>query len=675
LTLPFSYATLVRVSKGGQSETLPADQRARLLGSQALPFVRVGGMDAVPCSALDPPEGAARVPVAVVPWRRDGTLRLTVVVKASFSMQGEVMTPAETPEPIRATDAHHRGQPLTHVVAASDRVPWKTRVDVTALGHACAPGGDPVTELSARLCLLQGETAVIDKTVRVVGNREGPDGEPEPFTKIPIIYERAYGGSTAPANPIGCGEDDEEQPNILDPGNAWRPAGFGPISAAWPLRSKRLGDTPRRNIEGAIMDLPRSVDAAYFQSSPQDQQIAELTPDTIVVLEGFDPERTRVEAALPRARAVGAVYGLDGASPDAPTELVFRADTLHIDADRWICAVTFRAYVSVRDEAMLEGLYVVAGVGIGDGAPVIPSRRPELAEATARGAPTATFPGGAASRDASGTLDLMSLKEPEGATLPFQQGNVARPLRRAPLPPVAHEAKEPAAPAAVPHAMPAPLEPLYAMPSAPVVAMPSAPVVAAPKGPQPKASDFFHKPSKVRDMGKLAPRAEDEALPAASPGDPAGVDNDIEIAIERYARICAALAEPGAKRREVLAANALELSAWRKAEQHFRGALEREATRGERALRDRFDRAYVSVWEAAHPGVFGLPHYARLVRAEKNGLLMAELSKQGLEASMAMRLKRVWQGRIESDDELSEELERVLGELNGQRARGAGDAT
>src|SRR6185436_9664871 len=111
------------------------------------------------------------------------------------------MTPAPAAEPFRSHDVHRRNQPLAHVVAPSDRAPRKPRAEVTLLGSACAPHGRPVAEMSARLALLQGGVAVNDKRVRVLGDRDAPGAAPAPFTRMPITYERAYGG-TVPANPI-----------------------------------------------------------------------------------------------------------------------------------------------------------------------------------------------------------------------------------------------------------------------------------------------------------------------------------------------------------------------------------------------------------------------------------------------------------------------------------------
>ena len=61
---------------------------------------------------------------------------------------------------------------------------------------------------------------------------------PDPFERMPIIYERAAGGRGFDSNPIGVLDDDEEGVNIIDPNLPERPAGYGPIAALWPARQR-----------------------------------------------------------------------------------------------------------------------------------------------------------------------------------------------------------------------------------------------------------------------------------------------------------------------------------------------------------------------------------------------------------------------------------------------------
>ncbi|MGK3963454.1 DUF2169 domain-containing protein [Sorangium sp. So ce118] len=606
--------------------TLPlAPAQAEQLAAQTLPFSpdsASGGMGGVVCASLTPSASAtaARAAVDSIPWRHEGKLRLTVVVKASFSIDASPMRPAETVEPIHAKDVLHRRGPTAHATATSDRVPYRQYVDVTALGHACAPGGRPVAEMTARFALVQRGAPGLDKAVRVVGRRAKPGEPPDPFARLPITYERAAGGLGAPDNPAGCGEDDDELPNVLDPVDPRRPAGFGPVAASWPSRSKRLAASARAGLDAAVMEVPSGVDWTYFQGAPRDQWVSSLQPGAVVVLEGFHPERPRIQSALPDARVDGAVYGLDDADPDAPKRLVFHADGLHVDADRLLCTITWRAHVDLRALAQRERLMVVAGVGVGS-APQVPPRRPP------RPAPAAAAP--------SRPDEPREPRRPEGSaggTLGIDE--VRAPARSAPPP------------GPPPPSAPLPGVSVQPPPSAP---LPGASVQPPPSAPLPGASV---QPAPVPPPPGLEAQPAPGAAPAEEP-----------VPIERYAAVASELADEGAVRSKVLSAHELDEPTWRKAERRWRGELERELKRGERALRERFDDAYVSAWEERHPDRFGVAQYARLVRATRRGTLTLEIADQRLDPSLGMRLKRVWQRRVAARAALAEQIERALAAL------------
>lgn len=614
--------------------TLAVDSKmaARLAGP-ALPF---GGPAVGPtCLALEPPAGATPVPAAIgtVLWHLNDALRLTVVMKASFAISpGAPLEPSE-PDALRTADVHHKNQPLAHITSASDRVPVKPAVDVTLLGHAYAPAGAPAAEMKARFALVQKGAAAIDKSVRVLGERAGRDDAPRPFTRMPIVYERAFGGLGAPVNPIGIGAGDDEQPNILDPANPWAPAGFGPIASAWPLRHKRLGDVPQRNVDAPVIELPAGFGFAYFQSAPQDQQIPELDPTATIVLEGLHPTSPRMEISLPGARGVGAVYGLDDADPDAPAPLAFRADGLHVDADRWIATVTFRAIVALRERAQVGRLLVAAGVGLGERLPSVPARRPS-SEAPAASAPAAPMAAPVAPSP-TGTLELSGGVEP--ISLPFGAAGATMPIDAAP-------AATTLAPSLATTPAPAPVT--LGQLLAPIAAPPPSNASAAP---------FFHDISKLRGTDGVVPRAKDPPRPT-EPAPHEVVD------LERYAKLSAIFAEPDAQPKKTLAQEKIERDVWRQAALHWRRALERESRNAEHALRDRYDDAYVAAWEELHPDGFGPPEYAQLRAAEQRGRLQAGVDAIGLDKAMTMRLRRVWRRRLSASEALrAKVVEALLG--------------
>jgi len=253
-------------------------------------------------------------------WVRDnlGAEVWVVAVKGSFVVQpsGKQVLDPEQADVSRAPV--FRGDPeSSSLLFESDLVQTKTRTDVLVEGHAYAPGGKPATTVNVRLKIAQ-----IDKTLRVHGDRRIQAGllgvklsDTEPFTRMPITYERSFGGTDRksgdpkqhqwePRNPVGVGfarkaEDLIESlaPNIEDPGQpygSWRrdqPAGFGPIARHWMPRVKLAGTYD--DTWGATRKplLPSDFDERFYQSAPEDQQASGfLRGGELVELHNLTPD-------------------------------------------------------------------------------------------------------------------------------------------------------------------------------------------------------------------------------------------------------------------------------------------------------------------------------------------------------------------------------------------------
>jgi hypothetical protein len=175
----------------------------------------------------------------------------------------------------------------------------KTGTDVILNGHAYAPPGKTVTETKVRLKL-----HTIDKTLNVIGDRKwergaiGPSlASPVPFAKMPIIYERAYGGwdntnpdprqqKIEPSNPVGTGVAVRGEhligkiaPNVELPGHGFSlsksppPAGFGAIPTHWSPRREFAGTFDAAWQKDRAPLWPADFDDRYYQFAPADQQI------------------------------------------------------------------------------------------------------------------------------------------------------------------------------------------------------------------------------------------------------------------------------------------------------------------------------------------------------------------------------------------------------------------
>ena len=102
------------------------------------------------------------LPAGSLLWqKRPGLWMLTVVCKATFSLQPGEMPLAPEQEPINESDRPW-SQDIQSLYAAADLVPMKPRVDVILVGQAYAPGGQSVSSLVARITV--GE---VDKSVEI----------------------------------------------------------------------------------------------------------------------------------------------------------------------------------------------------------------------------------------------------------------------------------------------------------------------------------------------------------------------------------------------------------------------------------------------------------------------------------------------------------------------------
>jgi len=253
-------------------------------------------------------------------WVRDinGAEVWLVAVKATFDIQktGE-LTIAEKQEEVNIAPKFRADPAVTSLEFETDLPHLKLATDVLVEGHAYSPNGKPVSSLTVRL-----KVANIDKSLNVTGDRiwyKSPIGvnvsDIKPFIKMPIIYERAYGGAILdeedehkrgwePKNPVGLGYAkfaphliDTPVPNIEDP-NSLRanfshrshPVGFGPIAGHWAPRVKLAGTYDKKWEESRQPLLPLDFNEKYYQVAPADQQVpGYLKGGEIVELTNMSP--------------------------------------------------------------------------------------------------------------------------------------------------------------------------------------------------------------------------------------------------------------------------------------------------------------------------------------------------------------------------------------------------
>jgi hypothetical protein len=231
---------------------------------------------------------------------KDGNRLWMVVVKATFDIQsdGRCRLAAKN-EPVRRTAQPYGEFGQSSVRCETDFPGIKPTTDILVVGDAIAPRGVAVTELNVSL-----RAATLHKRLRVIGDRVWLPGvfrpsmsRPMSFHRMPVTYERAYGGWDRSAskpedhrlddrNHVGTGFavckdhcDGLRLPNIELPDQLiedWRdrpaPAGLNVVDCAW---------SPRRQLAGTYDDRWRrqrfplwaeDFNPRYHNCAPTDQQ-------------------------------------------------------------------------------------------------------------------------------------------------------------------------------------------------------------------------------------------------------------------------------------------------------------------------------------------------------------------------------------------------------------------
>lgn len=305
----------------------------------------------------------------------DGTDSLWTIVKGTFSLSAEV-TVAEKQVPIALADAFQGEPARTSLKSAADVALTKPGTDVLLLGTACAPGGRAVGQMDVSLAV-----GPVQKTVRVFGDRVWKSGllgarlsPPEPFERMPLVWERAFGGSDVvegdpplvqaeDRNPVGAGFrveggkkalDGLRLPNLEDPRrliSSWKdrpaPAAFGPLAAHWEPRRTYAGTYDEAWQKRRAPYLPKDFDPRFFQVAPPGQ----VAPGH---LKGG--ERVEVVGALPSGPltfclpevVVEVAYRLDGTDQLRQANL----DTVVIEPDEARLVLVWRSVLACDKKAL-----------------------------------------------------------------------------------------------------------------------------------------------------------------------------------------------------------------------------------------------------------------------------------------------------------------------------------
>ena len=279
-----------------------------------------------------------------------GRGHLTVIVKAAGTFDPETGEVTLRSEPFIVNDERTvRDNPLGSLEHASDIALFVPSAEVLVTGVAHALGEQAVSEMTVGLELLRAGHPVLSKSLKVTGDRRGAPGtqpDPAPFTQMPIVYERSFGGMTNRSNPVGVGEEVGADrmvkfPNFSPADGKWTeyPAGFGPIASVWPLRRARRGALSHADAHGlSWIELPQGFDQSFFQAGPPDQWTGDIWGGDVVLLHRMNAELETMRLVVPYYQAAAML-----ALPRGERRLLsLRLDTVFISAASQSCEFLFR---------------------------------------------------------------------------------------------------------------------------------------------------------------------------------------------------------------------------------------------------------------------------------------------------------------------------------------------
>jgi hypothetical protein len=284
---------------------------------------------------------------------------LVVVIKGTFVLpkNGEPVRLADEQLPLVMADTFTGAPGFSAPVLEVDFAARKHACDVLLIGSAHAPAGYQVNRQRVSL-----QVGPLHKSLDVVGDRVWQAGLtgitaslPQPFTHLPISYDRAFGGADRNhedeaqhdaylPNPVGRGwhkhlknawVDGQPLPNteeigqlVSDPAGRYRPMALGPLGRGWPQRARYAGTYDQHWLDEVAPFLPGDFDERYYQAAPEDQQLASPKGPLDVLLEGLTPDGPR-RFQLPHFHAPVHVFPKRGERED----LVASLDTIAFEPD------------------------------------------------------------------------------------------------------------------------------------------------------------------------------------------------------------------------------------------------------------------------------------------------------------------------------------------------------
>ena len=303
---------------------------------------------------------------------KQGAERLIVALKATYSISEDgKLSVAKKQGAIRGADEFYGEPGVSSIRFEGELGPPKVATDVVLVGRAVAPRpGTRSMDVSFRVGPLQ-------KRVRVSGERRWEKtlgflshSSPEPFERMPLIYENAFGGKDTSAkdpkyhdqearNPVGCGFASKKSqtdlsglvlPSIENPEESFRkpgqcpaPQGFGFIGRDWQPRLGYVGTYDQHWMDERLPLLPLDFDERYHNAAHPD-----LTAQGF--LQGNEPVEAigctasgRLTFQLPNVHPTA-----EAVHPDGREAVALKLNTVLVDADAMSLSLLWKGDINVH---------------------------------------------------------------------------------------------------------------------------------------------------------------------------------------------------------------------------------------------------------------------------------------------------------------------------------------
>lgn len=302
---------------------------------------------------------------------------LLVLLKATFSftLLGEV-TVSSVQKPVEVADQFTGKPGESSISCASDFSYNKTATDIVLTGNAY-PSRESAVERFVSMSV-----GTIVKEVIVFGNRHWKKvlgfsvlSSPEPFEKIPLIYENSYGGYDCShnhstyhqfesRNPVGKGfrakksmlkSEQLQVPNIEDcndllsnPGEHLTPQGFGFISPSWQPRLSFAGTYDKKWRQERMPLLPVDFNRRFFNTAHPDLIYpGYIQGGELVAIDGtFADRHTEVSLTLPN---IAAECQISTSDYDQLQPISLKTDRVHFNTEEMLFTVLESGTIHIND--------------------------------------------------------------------------------------------------------------------------------------------------------------------------------------------------------------------------------------------------------------------------------------------------------------------------------------